>query len=247
MLSGILVGVIGLVFHALTGSVGNLNATADNETRYRFFKVLNLTNFWLYGWAAIGIAFVSGDLVELVYGARYVLPDHIPLMIAVNFFTIGMLQALYAYKSTLGLFRYGQTLLFFTGIVNVALDIVFGRVWGVFGIFLATLIARLCTNLWYVPYAVYRYGLHKDPWLYAKRYARFLTVLLVSGGLCWVLCGFCEFSPSVNVVLKIVICTLVPNGIFLLAFRNMEELRYLKDSAKRIADRLWRRIGAKRG
>ena len=60
------------LFNGLTGSVGNLNASTDAKTRYRFFKALNLANFWLYGWAAIGIAVVSGDLVSLFYGSSYV-------------------------------------------------------------------------------------------------------------------------------------------------------------------------------
>ena len=157
------------LFNALTGSVGNLNASSDLATRYHFFKVLNLANFWLFGWAAIGMAFVSGDMVELFYGIDYVLPMRIPLILAINLYTIGMLHASYTYKSTLGLFRYGQYLLFLTGIINLVLDVILGRIYGVFGIYSATLIARLCTNLWYEPYAVYRYGLKKNPLLYLVR------------------------------------------------------------------------------
>ena len=246
LLSTTLGGVIGLVFNALPGSVGNLNATSDSESSYRFFKVLNLTNFWLFGWGAIGIAFVSNDLVALMYGSQYVLPSHIPLILAVNFFTIGMLQACYVYKSTLGLFRYGQHLLLFTGILNLGLNVVFGKLWGIFGIFFATLIARACTNLWYEPYAVYRYGFQKSPWLYAKRYARFWGIFLLAGGICWRLCALCHFSASANVLLKVVICTLVPNGIFLLFFRKTEELSYLKGSARRIADKFSKRNILKR-
>ena len=241
LLSNMLGGVIGLVFNALPGSVGNLNATSDNEGRYRFFKVLNLTNFWLFGWGAMGIAFVSGDLVKLVFGAEYVVPFYIPLIIAVNSFTIGMLQACYVYKSTLGLFRYGQNLLFLTGIINLLLDVVLGRLWGVFGIFLATLSARLCTNLWYEPYAIFRYGFQKSPWLYARRYARFWGILLLTGGICWALCSLCHFSIAVNVLLKIVICTLVPNGLFLLFFAGSEELAYLKGTARRVVGKVLKR------
>lgn len=100
------------LFNGLTGSVGNLNASTDEDTRYHFFEALNLANFWLYGWAAIGIAVVSGDLVSLFYGNEYVMEMKIPIILALNFYSIGMLHAVYTYKSTLGLFRYGQYLLF---------------------------------------------------------------------------------------------------------------------------------------
>lgn len=228
-------GLITPLFNALTGSVGNLNATADEKTRYRFFKILNLANFWLYGWAAIGMALVSGDLVKLFYGTQYQLPAEIPLILAINLYTIGMLHALYTYKSTLGLFRYGQYLLLLTGVINLVLDIVLGEIFGIFGIYFATLIARLCTNLWYEPYAVYRYGLKKNPILYLFRYLVFLVILLITGCICWGACNLCHYSAIGNVICKIAICTLIPNGIFVLVFGRTEEFNYLKDRAKQIS------------
>lgn len=241
LLSSTVGQIIGLVFNALPGSVGNLNASESEEASYRFFNVLSLMNFWLFGWGAIGIALVSSDLVKLFFGADYVLPMHIPLIIAVNSYTIGMLQASYTYKSTLGLFRYGQYLLIFTGIINLALDVVFGRLWGVFGIYLATLIARLCTNLWYEPYAVYKYGLKKNPLIYWVRYAKNLCVLALAGGVCWALCSLCNFSIVGNVVLKLIICVVVPNVLFILVFRKSNEFVYLKNTFTRILKNILKR------
>lgn len=242
ILSGMVGKMIGLVFNAIPGSVGNLNATASDEERYNFFNVLNLLNFWLFGWGAIGIALVSTDLVKALYGAEYELPFRIPLIIAINSFTIGMLQAVYTYKSTLGLFRYGQFLLFFTGFINLVLDVVLGRRWGVFGIFLATLIARMITNLWYEPYAVYRYGLKKSPWIYWKRYASYLIVLVIAGGVSFMLCHLLEFPVIINAILKFIICCIVPNSVFILFFHKRPEFVYLKGTANYIKGKILRKV-----
>lgn len=229
------------LFNSLTGSVGNLNASSDEETRYSFFKTLNLTNFWLYGWAAIGITFVSGDLVKWFYGSEYVLTWDIPLILAINFYTIGMLHAFYTYKSTLGLFRYGQYLLFLTGIINLVLDVILGRLFGTFGIYLATLIARLLTNLWYEPYAVYRYGLKKTPILYLKRYIQYTAILICIGVVCFTLCSLCKFNVVVNVFAKIAICSVVFNVFFIVFFKKTDEFAYLYASANRILSKILRR------
>ena len=241
VLSSMVGSTIGLVFNALPGSVGNLNATASEEDRYKFFNVLNLMNFWLFGWGAVGIALVSTDLVKLLYGSQYELPFKIPLMIALNSFSIGMLQAVYTYKSTMGLFRYGQFLLFFTGFINIVLDVILGKQMGLFGILLATFIARATTNLWYEPYAVYRYGLKKSPWNYWKRYLRYIIVLGVAGGLSFVICQMCHFPVLINAVCKFIICCIVPNAIFLLAFHRSTEFTYLKGTTAFIKNKLFRR------
>ena len=228
-------------FNALTGSVGNLNASEGEENRYAFFKVLNLANFWLYGWAAIGMAIVSSDLVRLFYGQDYVLPFRIPLVLAINFYSIGMLHASYTYKSTLGLFRYGQYILIFTGIINLILDIILGSRFGIFGIYLATLIARLCTNLWYEPYAVYKYGLHKNPLLYLLRYVYFTVVLIVAGTICYFICELFSFSLGWNIVVKCFVCTIIPFGIFSLCFFKTKEFKYLLNSMTRIINKVLRK------
>ena len=229
-------------FNSFTASVGNLNATSSEEKSYRFFKVLNLMNFWLYGWGAIGMAFVSSDLVKLLYGSQYILHQIIPLILAVNMYSIGMLHAVYTYKSTLGLFRYGQFLLFFTGFINLALDVVLGRRLGVFGIFLATLLARSSTNIWYEPYAVFKYGFKMSPWHYWRRYLLFIVVLSIAGGLSFALCSFCHFPVLLNVLVKGVICTIVPNSVFVLFFKNSAEFSYLVVAVKGILSRVMKRF-----
>ena len=228
-------------FNSFTASVGNLNATSTAEKSYFFFKVLNLMNFWMYGWGAIGMAFVSSDLVQLMYGSKYVLHQSIPLILAINMFSIGMLHAVYTYKSTMGLFRYGQYILFFTGFINIALDVIFGRKWGVFGILLATLAARVCTNLWYEPYAVFKYGFKMNPWEYWKRYLLDMAALLIAGILSFLTCRLCHFKVGINIAIKFVICSAIPNFVFWCFFRKSPEFGYLLDMAKRIATKVFKR------
>lgn len=222
------------MFNALTGSVGNLIASSDEKRRYEFFKVLNLANFWLYGWAALGMAFVSSDLVRLFYGKQYVMSLEIPIILALNFYSIGMIHASYTYKSTMGLFKYGQYILIFTGIINLMFDIVFGKIMGTFGIYLATLVARMLTNLWYEPYAVYKYGLNKSPKLYFARQFIFTIVLIGTGILCWGLCSLCRFGVVGNILSKIVICSAIPNMVFLICFYKTPECKYLFNNINQI-------------
>ena len=122
-----------------------------------------------------------------------------------------------------------------SGIINLIFDIILGRLWGILGIYVATLIARVCTNLWYEPYAVYRYGLKKSPLLYFKRYCIYIAVIFVGGGLSWIVCSMCSFSIMWNAIAKLIICTIIPNAVFVIAFRKTEEFAYLKGSAERIA------------
>lgn len=232
------------LFNSLTASVGNLNAIENDEKKYSFFQILNLSNFWIFGWGAIGIAFVSGDIVRLCFGEEYVLGISIPLVLAINFYIVGMQNAVYAYKNTMGLFRYGQYLLLLTAAINLVLDIVLGNTMGILGIYLATAIARIATNAWYEPYAVFRYGLKVSPFRYLRKYFEYIGVLVVTGGICYYLCSLCQFQVVINVIIKFIICSILPNCIFFACYHKSEEGQYLIGTAKRftmkLINKVWR-------
>ena len=231
LLSGMLSSLLNMVFGSMTASVGNLNAKESDETKYRVFKALNLANFWLYAWGAVGIIVVSGDLVQLLFGENYVLPQSIPIILAINFYMVGMQTTVLNYKSTMGLFRHGQYLLLITAAINIVGDIVLGSKFGLLGIFAATAVSRLFTNTWYEPYAVYKYGLHRNPVQYLWIYLKYLGLLILCTGLCYFLCAMLKVSLVPRILLKILVCSVVPNSVFLCVFGRTEEGKYLKEKA----------------
>ena len=231
LLSGMISSLLNMVFGSMTASVGNLNAKESDETKYRVFKALNLANFWLYAWGAVGIVVVSGDLVRLLFGESYVLPQSIPVILAINFYMVGMQTAVLNYKSTMGLFRYGQYLLLVTATINILGDIVLGSRFGLFGIFAATAVSRLFTNTWYEPYAVYKYGLHRNPIQYLWIYLKYLVILILCTGVCYFLCAMLQVSLVLRIFIKILVCSAIPNLVFLLVFGRTWEGKYLKEKA----------------
>ena len=243
LLSGMLGTMLDMIFSSTTASVGNLLAKEDDETKYGFFKSLNFMSFWLYGWAAVGIICVVGDLVCLLFGESYVLPQNIPVILAVNIYVVGMMNVAGTYRYCLGLFRYGQYALLVTAAINIAGDVILGRQYGLFGIFLATAIARLFTNAWYIPYAVFKFGLKKNPALYFLQYLKYAVLLAVTAGISWLLCQMVNGDLIVSTVFKIIICTLVPNLFFYIVFHKTQEFAYLKNKIYAVVGMLCSRIG----
>ena len=222
------------IFNGLTASIGNHNASEPSEKRYQMFCFLNLTNFWIFGWAALGIYFCSSDLVHLCFGEEYVLTREIPFVMALNFFTVGMMNAVWTYKHTMGLFHYGRFIQFFTGILNIVFSVLFGTLWGLFGILLATFIARLFTSLWYDPYAIYKYGFQKPLKEYIKKIFRYVIVLGVVTGMCQVIFKIMKGSILGKVVYKSAICSILFNLAFAVAFYRSDEFKIFVKHVKTV-------------
>lgn len=230
--------LLGQVFNGLTASIGNHNASESVEKRYEMFCFLNMMNFWIFGWAALGIFFCSSDLVQLCFGANYVLPAEIPFVLALNFFSVGMMNAVWTYKHTLGLFRYGRFLQFFTGVLNIVFSVLLGTRWGLFGILFATFLARCLTSLWYDPYAVFKFGFFRSPWEYVWRVLRYLAVFLVAAGLCRFVLPLIQGALLTKTLCRMLLCSLIAHLVFLIAFHRTTEFRMLTDIARRVLQRV---------
>ena len=242
LLVNTLTTLLGQIFNGLTASVGNHNAIETQEKKFEMFSFLNMMNFWIFGWASLGIVFCSSDIVELCFGKDYILPIYIPLIMAANFYTTGMLNAVWTYKHTMGLFHYGRFLQLMTGVLNIIFSILLGKYWGLFGILAATLIARAFTSIWYDPYAVYVHGFHQAPGKYLKKYGYYLLVLGIAALGCHWSFQFIKTNILLQAILKIIVCSIVTNLVFYLAFHKTKEFQKLKSVCYNVKQIVTRKI-----
>lgn len=229
LLTSTLNTIINQIFNGITASVGNLNAVTNEKDRKYFFNIINLMNFWLYGWSAVAFLVLSNDIVFLLFGGNYVLDFSVVFILAVNYYTVGMQNAIWTYKNTLGLFNYGKYLILITGIINIILSILLGQKLGLFGIFFATFISRLLTNLWYDPYAVFKYGLKANIRSYLLRYLYFIFILIIEYIFIKFLISMFAFNNQIilNFLIKLIICIIIPNIINILFFFKTKEYQYV--------------------
>lgn len=234
LLTNTLSTLLNQVFNGLTASVGNLNAIESDEKKYAIFNVSNLLNFWLFSWGAVGIIFVSSDLVQFLFGEQYILNLSIPLILAINFYTVGMQNAIWTFKHTMGLFRYGRFLQLGTGALNLFFSVFLGQHWGLFGILFATFLSRLFTNLWYDPYVICKHAFGKNPIEYLKKYILYLLILMIEVLICLCFTMPLHFSLITNIVLKSILISLICNAVFFLLFHRTPEFQFLLRSLSKI-------------
>lgn len=237
VLSGMINTFTTQIFSSLTASVGNFNAVENNKRKRDFFYILSMANFWVFGWGAIGFFCVSEDVIGLFYGEKYIMSSWIPFMLALDFYLVSMMGAVTTYRTTMGLFYYGRYITVFTAILNIIFSLLFGKLWGVTGVFLATAVARVLTNVWYMPYTVFKYGLKESSVGYAVVYLKYIIIELIAGSICWFACSLFTFNYFVNVVIKIIVVSFVVNVTFWMFLRKKKEYVYLEDKLKQIVGR----------
>lgn len=219
-----------LIFGSVQASIGNLAAAGNEEKQFEIFKVLQLLSFWICLFSTVSFAVLFQDSIKILYGAHYLLEYKIALVCSFNFYMLNILQPIYCFRNTVGLFKQTKMIMVFTGIINLILSVIWGKLWGLFGILLATGVARIITNFWYEPIKLFKIYFKKPVSAYFIKQVLYaiVTVLVV-----WLMVGLCNAMENINFyvryILKILLCIIIPNGILSLIFWKRPEFVYLKN------------------
>lgn len=224
-----------MVFSALWGSIGNLGATEDPESIKSVFKRVNFAGCWLYGFSAICLIALFQPFIALWVGEEYLFSDAIVLLIAINFYVMGMRNPVLSFKESLGLFWPDRYKPLVEALINLVVSILLAMKFGVAGILLGTLISTMTTCFWVEPLVLYKHRLGSGLGEYFLTYLKNTLITVLAGAAVW---GLCLLVPSGNLLLalllRLVLCLIVPNAIFWIFYRKTSEYAYYIELAKRL-------------
>ncbi|MNI47710.1 hypothetical protein D3C73_1022420 [compost metagenome] len=235
------------LFYSITASIGNLNVKESTEKKYFVFRILSFSNFWIYGFCSISLWNLINPLIRIWIGDNYVFDKFIVFAIVLNFFTAGMQNASTTFRDTTGLFKKGKYRPLIAALINIVVSIILVRVIGIAGVFIGTVISRLCTYFWYDPYVIYKFVFQKSAKAYFLRYTWFSLLVIASAFITNTLGNMLyPHSMMINFVIRMGLCLIIPNVIFFIIFRNSEEFKYLWSVVRSLNNRLPSKIMGKR-
>ena len=228
-----LAALITPVLGGIGAGVGNLIATEDSNKTYSIFKVTYLVNFWIYSFACIFLYNLLEPFIDWWLGKGLLLDDVTFIFILINFYLNGLRTSISTFKSKAGLFTQDKYIPIIEGIINLVSSIILLKYFGLVGVFMGTTISTVTIQLWNQPRIVYK-ELFNIPLIeYFKKYIYYVLVTLIVGAITTFLCNnFVYGSGFISLVLKGLICVIVPNLIYISLFYKTEEFKYLLDVLK---------------
>jgi O-antigen/teichoic acid export membrane protein len=232
LLIGLASGLIMQVFAGLTGSIANVNVKETLAKKREVFHIVNFANFWVYGLASVCFIVLVNDFIIVWIGTSFTLSIDVVAILALNFYMVGMQNAVWTFKSTFGLFKHGRWLVIGTAILNVVLSFLLGSYFGLFGILLSIAIARAVTNSWYDPYVVFTLALEQNAKDYFIKYLTYVLVLLFILAVLFGIFSLIPFKGLPGLLFKLILCLIVTNSFIYLIFRKSTEMNYLETVLK---------------
>ncbi|MBR1875330.1 lipopolysaccharide biosynthesis protein [Candidatus Saccharibacteria bacterium] len=156
MLTSAFANIIYIVLSSATASVGDLMIEDDKRKQLSVFNKIMFLCFILVGFITVELATLYNDFITIWIGKDFILDDSVVAIIILNFYIVGILTPTWIFRDASGLFGDTKTSSAIMAIMNIVLSLIFGKIFGLFGILLATAVSRLCISFWYQPMLLYR-------------------------------------------------------------------------------------------
>lgn len=215
--------------NSMKPSVGNLAATVSSERQEVVFHRITFICFWALCVSATCLFVLANPFVgEIWLEKTYELPTTILAILIANYFIAVMVFPVESFRTANGLFVQGWARPAIMAVLNIILDYFMGRRWGIAGIFLATTISRLLTQVWFDPYLVFKLVFGKKPWSFYKDYLLYAAVTAASCASAAFAAHYIAFSsPVLSFILKALIALVIPNALLVALFRTREEFSFV--------------------
>lgn len=223
-------GMLVQVFSVLTPSIGHLNSTESNEKIFDTFKNILFVNFWIYSFSSICLANLINPFIEIWIGNSMKLQNEVVLVLIINFYLSGMRRTTLSFRDALGLYWYDRYKPIAECIINLIASIILANKYGIIGIFMGTTISTLATSFWIEPLILYKYGFKKntDELLeFFKTIFKYTIVLLIVLLINFIICSYIVLYPLIEFIIKLFICIIIPNLIFIILFKNYKEFTWI--------------------
>lgn len=226
LITGAVQTLLSQITNAITGSVGNFIAKEKKERHEELLNKITFLNFVLYGVIFVGSTAVLNPFISLWAGNDYVLSLKIVFIHCLNIYILGMMNSIWTFRSTMGLFVHGKWRPLISAIINVVVSIWWAKEIGFIGVLLGTTFTRVVTNVWYDPIIVYQKGLHKSPCKYYLKWLVYLSITLIDIMIVHYLTKFIPLTGILGILVYGILAVTIFAISVLLFFAKTVEFNY---------------------
>lgn len=229
---------LGIITSSITSSVGNSLVTESVEKNYKDMSKFNFIFMWFSGWCTVCMLCLYQPFIKIWMGSEFMFPFYIVILFCVYFYICRMGDIRCMYMTAAGIWWEGKYKYIIETILNIILNYFLGKYFGVCGIIMATVISLFLINFLLITGILYKnyfkgYS-QKDFFINHFIYAGITVIACV---VTYYICNLLQMEGFVEILIKAVICCIVPNLIYILFYKNNknynEAIQFIKNLFRR--------------
>ena len=233
-----IIGFITIIFNSCIAGIGNSLVTESEEKNYRDLNILTFIIMWITGFCVCCFACLYQPFMELWVGKKLMLQYSAVIFLCIYFFVFEINQLLNVYKDAAGIWHKDRFRPLITASTNLIVNLILVQFWGIYGIIFSTVFSMVIIGMPWLLHNLFT-TIFKKKWIkqYVFKILKYSVSSLVACLLCIVICSRFTGALFGVLIIRLIICVIVSNSLFLLIFRKDNDFLASKELALRILKR----------
>lgn len=231
-----------VVCNSMAASIGNSIITETVEKNYGNLLKFSFLQAWISGWITICMLCLYQPIMRVWMGENLMFPARDMILMCVYFYIINMNNIRNQFVSGTGMWwklKYSYTV---EAIANILLNIVLGKLFGITGVILATILTIFFMNfLWRTIALFQNYFYGKSLKTFLMDHLGWALAITFAAVVTYFLCQQVNVSSVLQIVINGVICMIVPNVILFLLFFKTKQFHEARTFGTKILKHIRRR------
>ena len=219
-------GLIAVVFQACMAGIGNSIVMESKEKNYQDMNKFTFIITWIAGFCSVCLLCIYQPFMELWVGKDLMLSLSAVACFVIYFF-VRQFNALFnLYKDASGMWHEDRLRPLVAALTNLILNLILVQFIGIYGILLSTVLAIICVGMPWLLHNLFTVIFEKKHmWHFIGRLAKYTFVVFITCVVTYFICSIFSLGVIPTILLRGVVCLIVPNLIYFLAFRKTKEFQ----------------------
>lgn len=218
---------ITIIKQSYVAGIGNSVIIETKDHNKQLFHKFFIALCWIVGWCGVCLTCLYQPFMRIWVKEENMLPFSTVICLVILFIVSQNRGAIGVYKDALGMWYQDKFKPISISIVNLVLTLISAYFGSLNGVILSTVIAFLFVGTPWDIHVFYKYYMKEKPYKYYLKLIYCFIVDAIAIIVTYFACFFIPLIGLAEIVVKLLICLVVPNIIFIVMFCGLSEFKIL--------------------
>ena len=205
-----------VINQAIAAGVGDSIVKETKQKNLNDMYEFQFIYIWIVIWCTTCLLCLYQPFMKLWVGEKLMLPQSDMILFVLYFYIINMNNIRNLYFSGNGMWWRAKQFYVLEAVLNLLLNFFLGLIWGITGVLLATVLTMFFFNFIPRTLIVFKYYFEVSPKEYLHQHVVYFCIMLIVCTISFLITSFVSAENYVSLIIKGVICIIVPNILLLL-------------------------------
>ncbi len=221
-----IIGLVSVIFGACIAGIGNSVIVETKEKNYNDLKKFTFIICWIAGECTCCLLCLYQPFMKVWVGEELKLAFHAVICFCIYYYIYEVNQLLNLYKDAAGIWHEDRYRPLVTALSNLGMNLIMVQFLGIYGVILSTVLSMLFIGIPWLLHNLFTVLFERSQLRNFIRQIVYYT--LISFCVCAItnfICSFICLGDWTTIILRAVICLIIPNILFLCIYYKRKEFK----------------------